>query len=142
MMHWMYELSAHKMRWCAVIQHNVVKRMGDDLGHPSQAVRDVLDEEKLDGAKEQPANSNGQPQERDAVQKLGRSRMGFKKTEERGIKNQHQGREDPDRHEHHFALQVVTDLDVFLMLVCCSVDFVVVARLEKEMTNLPARHTE
>ena len=49
-------------------------------------------------------------------------------------------RQRPDRHQDHLALQIVPDLDLFLVLVAGLVHHVVVLGLEKEMTDLPAGH--
>ena len=59
-----------------------------------------------------------------------------------GSSIQHQRRQRPDRHQHDLALQIVADLDFFLVLVGRLVDVVVALRLEEEMTGLPRGHRD
>ncbi|MHC2594237.1 hypothetical protein ACVIG9_008293 [Bradyrhizobium ottawaense] len=73
---------------------------------------------------------------------VGRGRPGGEQAEQRGISEQHQGRSRPDRHQHHLALKVVADLDLFLVLVGGLVDVVVAVRLEEEVTGLARGHRD
>ena len=52
---------------------------------------------------------------------------GVEQAEQRRIEIEQQRRQRPDRHQHDLALQIVADLDLFLVLVRRLVDVVVVA---------------
>ena len=55
---------------------------------------------------------------------------------------QHRRRQRPDRHQHDLALQIVAELDLFLVLVGRVVDVVVALRLEEEVTGLARGHRD
>ena len=60
--------------------------------------------------------------------------------EQRRIEVERQRRQRPDRHQHDLALEIVADLDLFLVLVGRLVDVVVALRLEEEVAGLPGGH--
>src|ERR1700733_3051292 len=44
-----------------VVQFEIAEGVGEDLGHPDQAGLDIADEEQMDGAKQQPADADREP---------------------------------------------------------------------------------
>jgi hypothetical protein len=52
------------------------------------------------------------------------------------IEVQHQRGRRPDRHQHDLAPQIVTDLDLFLVLVGRLIEVVVIPRLKEKMPRL------
>src|SRR5215467_8274247 len=138
--HRIEQLPAHEVQGRPVVEHDVVERVREDLSHPHEASLHVLEKEQVDRAEDETAEPDGQPHQGDIVYKLCGRRMWFEQPEQARVKIQDERRCGPDRHQHDLALQVVTDLDLFLVLVRRVVDLVVVPGLEEEVTNLPACH--
>ena len=67
------QLAPHQVERRLVVELDVVERVGDDLGHPHEAGLDVLEEEQMHGAEQQPAEADRQPHQRDVVHELGRA---------------------------------------------------------------------
>src|SRR4051812_29286111 len=53
-----------------VVELEVAERVGDYLGHPDEAGLDVADEEQMDGAEQQPADADRQPDLGDLTQEV------------------------------------------------------------------------
>jgi len=118
-----------------------VERVGDDLGRPHQARLHVIDEEQVHCAKHQSAQAHGEPDLTQVLHEVTEAGGGIREQPQAGgVDPQDHGDGGPDGHQHNFALQVVADLDVFLVLVGGVVHLVVALRLEEEVTRLPARH--
>src|ERR1700693_2358679 len=66
--------------------------------------------------------------------------MGLEDPEERWVEPQDRRGQGPDRQQRRLAPEVVTDFDVFLVLVGGLVDVVVALGLKEEVTHLPAHH--
>jgi len=116
-----------------------VERVGDDLGRPHQARLHVLDEEQVDCAEHQSAQAHREPYLAEVLHEVTAGGI-REEPEQGGIDPQDHGCRGPDGHQHNLALQVVADLDVFLVLVGGMVHLVIALRLEEEVTRLPARH--
>ena len=43
-------LTAQQLKWRLVVQVNVVKRIGDDFGHPHQASLHIFDKAQVNGS--------------------------------------------------------------------------------------------
>src|SRR3954451_1090702 len=61
------QLPAHQVKRRLVVELDIVERVGEDLGRPYQAGLDVLDEEQLDGAEQQPAQTDHEPDQSDVT---------------------------------------------------------------------------
>ncbi len=134
------QFAAHQEQRRLVIQLEVAERVGQDFGHPDQAGHDVADEEQLHGPEQQAANADGEPDLGNLPHEISRRHPGREDTEQGRIGEQHQRRQRPDHQQHDLALQIVSDLDLFLVLVRRLVDVVVALRLEEQMTGLPRGH--
>jgi len=117
-----------------------VKRIGDDLRDPYQTRLHVADEEQLHGAEQQTAEAHRQPQDANVADEFSGARRGLEQAEQRGAEPQHGRGQRPDGQQHDLAVQVVTHLDVFLVLVGGMVDLVITLGLEEEVTGLAAYH--
>jgi len=124
------------------VEFDVVERVRGDLGDPHEAGLHILQEEQVDGAKQQAAESNRQPHLAHVLDELGCARVRCEDSEQRGVDPQRCRRQCPDREQHYFALQVVAHLDRLLVLVGRPVDRVVAFRLEAEVADLAAHHRE
>src|ERR1700722_11278326 len=66
--------------------------------------------------------------------------MRLEDSEQRGIEEKRKRRKRPNREQDGFAMQILSDLDFFLVLVGRLVHFVIALRLEEEMADLAAHH--
>ena len=62
--------------------------------------------------------------------------VGLEQTKACRFQHQHQWHGAPDPEQYHLAVQVIANLDFFLVFKGGLIDFVVPARLEKQMPNL------
>ena len=85
---------------------------------------------------QQSADPDRQPDLGDLAHEIGRRSPGRDEAEQGGIKVQHHWRCRPDRHQHDLALQIVPDLDLFLVLMGRLIEVVVAPGLEEEMAGL------
>jgi len=63
-----------------------------------------------------------------------------KHAEQRWFEPQYGGAERPDRQQHDLAAQIVTNLNVFFVLVGSVVHLVVALGLKEEVASLPGDH--
>ena len=119
-----------------------MKRIGHDLGRPDHARHHVADDEQLHRPEHQCAKAHREPDHAQALQEAGDVGVGRQQAEQARIEQQRHERQGPDRHHHVLALQVVADLDRFLVFVRGFVDVVIALRFEEEVARLPAGHGE
>ena len=117
-----------------------MERIREDLGQPRQSGLRITYEAKLDGAEQQSAHADHQPHGSDIVQEGGRTGCGRQQPAQRRIGQHDQRSERPDGHQDDLAAQVVTDLDLFLVLVRGLVGLVIALGLEEEVARLARRH--
>src|SRR5207245_7065486 len=55
------QLAPHQSQRRLAVQLEVAEGIGEDLGHPDQTGLDVADEEQVDGAEQQTADADRQP---------------------------------------------------------------------------------
>src|SRR5579871_5842087 len=81
-----------------VVELDVVERIGEDLGCPHKAGLDVLENEKLEHAEDQPANANCEPDLANLPGEVGGRRvgMGREQAEIGRIPQQEEYRRHPD----------------------------------------------
>src|SRR5258708_39599306 len=65
------QLALQQVQWRFVVKHDVVERVGQDFGRPNQPGLDVLEEEKLDRAKQHAAGADDKPDLRHVPHQLG-----------------------------------------------------------------------
>lgn len=58
-----HPFAPQQVKWCALIQPDIMKRIGQDLGDPDQTGTQVLEKEQMHGAKQQPGHAERQPQQ-------------------------------------------------------------------------------
>ena len=141
-MHRIDQLTRHQVERRSVIKHEVVERIGQNFGHPDQARLHVADEEQLNSPEQQGAKTDHQPNLANMLNEGGMIRMSRENPKERGTYPKQRWRQRPDKHENDFASEVVTDLDIFLVLMGGMVDFVIVSRLKEEVAGLAADHSD
>ena len=90
----------------------------------------------------QTADPDRQPDLGHLAHEIRRRGPGREQAEQGRIEVQHQRRQRPDRHQHDLALQIIADLDLFLVLVGRLVDVIVALRLEEEVTGLARGHRD
>ncbi len=112
--------------------------IGQNLRRPDEAGLDIPDDEQLDGSRQQAANAERQPYLAGLPDEVGHRVIGLEDAKQRRVDQQHQGRRCPNRHQDDLALQIVADLDLFLVLVAGVVDVVVAARFERKNARLVA----
>src|SRR6267142_506257 len=134
------QFALHQSQRRLVVQLEIAEGVGEDLRHPDQTGLDVTDEEQVDGAEQQPAGSDHEPDLGHLAHEVRRRGPGREQAEQGRVEIQYQRRQRPDRHQYDLALQIVADLDLFLVLVRRLVDVVVSPRLEEEVTGLPRGH--
>ncbi len=133
-------LAGEQMQRRAVVELDVVERIGGDLGGPHQAGLEILQDEQLDRAEGDAAQAHHQPDLADMADEFGGADMGHEDPEQGRIEHQQERRGGPHRQQHELALDVVADLDLLLVVVGRLVDLVVAARLEEQVADLAGRH--
>src|SRR6516165_12113366 len=136
------EFAAQKRKRRLVVQLDVVKRIGEDFGRPYQTGLDVFDQEQLHGPEQHASDAEHEPDQRDVADKAGFVGSRRKQAEIGRIETKRQRRERPDRQQHDFAAQIVTNFYFFLVFVRGLVNYVVILRLEEEMPGLPRGHRD
>jgi hypothetical protein len=86
----------------------------------------------VDGTEQQSADADRKPDLGDLTGEVGERRPGIEQAKQGRIEHQDQRRQRPDRHQHDLALQVIADLDLFLVLMGRLVEVVISFRLEKK----------
>jgi len=119
-----------------------VKRIGEDFGRPYQSGLDVLDQEQLHGPEQYAGNAEHEPDHRNMADKAGLVRGRREQAEISRIEVKRQRRQRPNRQQHDFAAQIVTNFYFFLVFVRGVVNYVVILRLEEEMPGLPRGHRD
>ena len=117
-----------------------MERIGGDLGGPHQAGLQILQHEELHDAEGDAGQADHQPQLADMGDQLEGVGVRREDAEQGRIDDQQQRRGRPDGQQHQLALDVVADLDLFLVGVGRLVDLVVAARLEEQVADLAAGH--
>ena len=129
-------LAAQKLERRLVVELDVVERVGEDLRRPDQPGLHVLQEEQLHGAEQQAAEADDEPDLRHVADVFAGIGMRLEDAEQRRIEIERQRRQRPDRQQDDLALEIVADLDLFLVFVAGVVHHVVVLRLEEEVADL------
>ena len=138
--HGIDQLAAHQVKRRLPIGLYVVERVGDDLGQPHEAGLHILQEEQVHCAEQQRTDADDEPDLAHVAHELSGARGGRKQPEKARIRPQQRRAERPDGVQDHLAPQVVSHLDVFLVLVGSTIDRVITLGFEKEVTGLPADH--
>ena len=73
------------MQWRAVIQLDVVKRVGEDLRHPGQSLLNAAKEEEMNRPEQQSADADREPDPADLVDALPQRRCRFEDAEQRRV---------------------------------------------------------
>ena len=116
--------------------------IGRDFQRPDQSGSHVAQKEQVDGAEDQPAEADVQPDESEALEVTSTDHFLIQQTQEIGAEVEDCRSHRPQRHEHYLTSQVVANLDVFLVLVGGSIHVVIPARFKEEMPGLARRHRD
>jgi hypothetical protein len=119
-----------------------MKRVRQNLGEPHQSRLNTASRAKPEGAKEQSSKTKRQPEDAKAI----KERIALeprKHSPKCRIEQQKQRHRNPHYKQHHFSLQIESNLHFFLMAERYIIDAVETLWLEKEMPNLarPHRHS-
>ncbi len=84
------QLAAQQRQRRAPVEQEVVEGVGEDLGHPDQPGLDIVDEEEMDGAEQQAADADHQPDLGDLTHEVARRRPRREQAEQGRIDVEHQ----------------------------------------------------
>ncbi len=136
------QLAAQQVQRCLAVERDVVERVGQDLVIQARPVCTLAMKKSWTVRNSSPptptASHISATCSMNSAAALGRR----ENTEKGRAGEQQQRRQGPDGHQHHLALEIVADLDFFLVVVARLVDVVVVARLEEKVPALAAGHAD
>src|SRR5262245_51887811 len=91
------QLSAQEIERRFVVEHDVVKRIGDDLRDPHQSGLDVLDDAQLNRPEQKPAKADHEPDLRHVTHEFVSVGMWREDSKISWIEEQRDRRQRPDR---------------------------------------------
>ena len=140
--HRIEEFAAQQGERRAPVKEDVMERIGENLADPDDAGEDVLQEEEMDHSEGDTSDAHEEPDQAEVVKVTGKVGCGMQGSEEGWGDKQKDGCHCPAGHQDDFSPEVVSDLDLFLMLVGDLVDLVVVVGFEEEVSRLTGGHRD
>jgi len=125
-----------------VIHLDIVKWICNDFEGPRDRGHRITNDQQLSHTEQKAADADREPDQPDRVPELGHCGPGRQGAKEIAFEPDHQRTSRPESHQHHFAHQVVADLNFFFVFVGGLVDLVVPFGLEEEMSRLAAGHRD
>src|SRR5712672_4448070 len=90
------QLTLQQIQRRLVIELQVIERIGNNLCHPDETGLDVADKEQMDGAEQETADPDREPDLCNLTGEIREGGPGLEQAEQRRIEEQDHGRQPPD----------------------------------------------